>query len=191
MYSKQAKDLMIPVDDYPTINEDASMLDAMSVLKKTQENRKEEHQPYRAVLVLNAKKEIVGKIGHLSFLKAFEPKYDNVFDMEKLTRASLSGGFIESLMDKFALWDDTSVDLCKIAHELKAKDIMQPVSEHIDENESVFRAIHKLVMWQSLSVLVSRGREIVGILRLSDIYNELENYVIACANNKKGTTNGK
>lgn len=182
MYSKKAKDLMIPVDNYPTIHEDATMLDAIIQLKSSQNNRKEEQQPFRAVLVLNAKKEIVGKIGHLSFLKAFEPKYDNVFDMDKLTRASLKGNFLESLMEKFSLWDDSTVDLCKVANTLKVKDIMQPISENIDENESVFKAIHKLVMWQSLSVLVSRGREIIGILRLSDIYNEIENYVInSCA----------
>jgi hypothetical protein len=39
-------------------------------------------------------------------------------------------------------------------------------------------AIHKIIMWQCLSVLVKRGNEVVGILRTSDLINEIENCIL-------------
>jgi predicted transcriptional regulator len=57
---------------------------------------------------------------------------------------------------------------------------MHPVEEHVEKDESLAEAIHKFLMWQCLSVLVTSGNEIVGILRLSDIYSEMENYILNC-----------
>ncbi len=54
---------------------------------------------------------------------------------------------------------------------------MQPITERVEEDETIARAIHKIIMWQCLSLLVTRNNEVVGILRASDLYNEIENYV--------------
>lgn len=178
MYSKLVKDFMIPVADYPTVNQDATMLDAIRILRASQSRVPEGAQAFRAVLVEDNTGRIIGKVGHLSFLKALEPKYNLVFDMEKLTRANLSSNFVETMMDHFQLWDEGSLDLCLLASGVNIVDIMQPVIENVDENETLPKAIHKIIMWGSLSVLVTKGLEIVGILRLSDIYNEIEEYII-------------
>ncbi|MBM2815246.1 MAG: hypothetical protein HW421_2008 [Ignavibacteria bacterium] len=180
MKSKKVKDIMIPIEKYAIVGEDTSMLDAIKALKKSQEKVPEGSEPYRAVLVKNKAGKIIGKVGQLGFLKGLEPKYKTVFDMEKLTRANLSSEFVQSLMEHFSLWDDDANDLCKLASSIKVKDIMQSSVENIDENESLSVAIHKIIMWGSLSILVSSGKEVVGILRLSDIFKELEDNIINC-----------
>ncbi|MDQ1267142.1 MAG: hypothetical protein QG635_2296 [Bacteroidota bacterium] len=186
MYTKLVRDLMIPVNMYPTIHQSASMLDAMMVLKKANENITPGQKPFRAVLVKNDDAKIVGKIGHIAFLKALEPKYKQIFDMEKLARVALSSGFIDSMLQQFSLWETGSLDLCAIVAGVKAQEIMNPIEQHIDENESIANAIHKIIMWQTLSILVTRGIEIVGIIRLSDLYDSIEDYVINSCNQKKG-----
>lgn len=178
MFDKRVKDLMLTVDDYPTINGNASMLDAFEVLSSSQVNVKPGNQPFRAILVLDDEGKVIGKVGHLSFLRALEPKYREVFDIDKLTRASMSPSYLDSMLEHFNLWDTDQIDVCTIAKHTKVSDIMQPITESIDENESISNAIHKLIMWQSLSLLVSSGQEIVGIIRLSDIYNAIEQYAI-------------
>ncbi|MFH1052298.1 MAG: CBS domain-containing protein [bacterium] len=179
MKNKKVKDIMIPVEKYAIVEDDTSMLDAINVLRESQEKVPQGSEPYKAVLVRNKEGKIVGKVGQLGFLKGLEPKYDSVFDMDKLTRANLSSDFIQSLMVQFSLWDDSN-ELCKIAGKIKVKDIMQSSVENIDENETLSVAIHKIIMWGSLSILVTSGSEVVGILRLSDIFKELENYINNC-----------
>jgi hypothetical protein len=50
---------------------------------------------------------------------------------------------------------------------------MHPITECIDENAALIDAINKTCMWQTLSIPVSRNGEIVGLLRLSDLFVEL------------------
>jgi hypothetical protein len=54
---------------------------------------------------------------------------------------------------------------------------MIPVTESIDENALLTEAIHRIVLWQTLSILVTRGGEVVGILRLSDLFDEISCHV--------------
>src|SRR3989339_1872543 len=177
MYTKLVKDLMIPVDLYPTVNQNATMLEAISKLKKANELSQSAQQPFRAVLVKNDEGKIVGKIGHIAFLKALEPKYNQMFDIDKLSRVALSSGYIDSMIQQYSLWEE-GIDICKIANDVKVKDIMSPIEQHIDENETIGNAIHKIIMWQTLSILVTRDIEIVGIIRLSDLYNSIEEYLV-------------
>jgi len=55
---------------------------------------------------------------------------------------------------------------------------MSPVSEGIDENASITEAIHQIIVLQLLSLLVKSGSNIVGIVRLSDLFHEVERNII-------------
>jgi hypothetical protein len=170
---------MIPVDEYPRVKQTASIYEAMLVLRTEQKKQPSDKPAFRAVLVLDDEGLVVGKVGHSTFLKALEPKYKDVFDMDKLSRVQLSSNFIDSIKQHFNLWSDT-IDLCQVAKTTPVVEIMHPVEEHVEKDESLAEAIHKFLMWQCLSVLVTSGNEIVGILRLSDIYSEMENYILNC-----------
>jgi len=54
-------------------------------------------------------------------------------------------------------------------------EILHPVSENIDENSPLAEAVHKIVMWQTLSLLVTREGEPMGIRRPSDLFAEVSN----------------
>lgn len=178
MYRKLVKELMIPVSQYPTVHQDAMMHEAFIALGEANRNIPEKQQHYRAVLVRNDEGKIVGKIGQISFLKALEPKYKGIFDYDKLSRLSLSNSFIDTMQDQFALWGDDTLDLCNIASNIKCSDIMLPAEQHIGQDETIAQAIHKIIMWQTLSLLVVEGDEIVGIIRLSDVYSSIEDFII-------------
>lgn len=183
MYNLLVKDLMIPVNRYPTINANGTMFDALIAIKMANQSKDENQENYQAALVTDDEGKIVGKIGRTGFLKALEPKYNNIFDMDKLSRMSLSSNYVESLMSQFNLWESFSPNLCKVAAQIKVSEIMSPIEQHIDMNDTIFDAIHKLIMWQTLSILVIKDNEIVGIIRLSDIYNSIENYIIQNCDN--------
>ena len=173
MQNKRVKDLMVPLEGYAVVSEDKTLLDAVMALDEAIKKLPPGRQKHRAVLVLDKNKKVVGKIGHLAFLKALEPKYNVLGDLPALARVGVSQEFIESMMQNYHFFQDNLTDLCRRAGSLKARDVMHPVSESIDESATIAEGVHKLVMHQSLSILVTRKGDVVGVLRISDLFEEL------------------
>jgi len=171
--AKWVRDVMLPLDDYALVPKETTMADAYRALVAAQKRLPPGREPSRAILVVDLQGNIVGKVGQLAFLKALEPKYDNVGDLGALSRAGLSADFISSMMENLKLWQESIFDISQRAHSTKVKDIMHPVTESIDEDAPLNEAVHKIVMYQTLSLLVTRGKKVVGILRLSDLFNEI------------------
>lgn len=181
MALRQIKDLMLPLDEYAVVPEDATMLDAIYALDNMNANLPAGLQPHRAVLVANKGGEIIGKLGHLAFLRGLEPKYRKMGDLGMLSRVGLSSDFISSMMDNMNLWKERFSEYARRAKKTRVKDVMHSVTESIDVEAPLSEAVHKIVMYQTLSLLVTKEKKIVGILRLSDLYAEIcdgiKNYI--------------
>jgi CBS domain-containing protein len=173
MDEKKVRDLMVPLDEYPVVEEDTTLLDVVRALDEGQKRLPPGKQPYRAVLVVDQDRKIVGKIGQFAFLAALEPKYNLLGDLDKLHTSGLSPEIVSLAMEHYRFFEDSLSDLCQRRSAMKAVDAMQPLSESVDENASISDAIHKIVIWQHLSLLVTRGDEVVGLIRLSDLYDEI------------------
>ena len=179
MDEKRVKDVMLPLEEYAVVPEDATFRDAILVLDKAQQELPRGRQPHRAVLVVDRDNKIVGKVGQLSFLRALEPKYGMFSDLDKLARARITPEFLTRIMEELQFWQDSISACCGRATSIKVKDFMNPVTECVDENAPLSEAIHRIIMWQTLSILVTRQDQVVGILRLSDLFAELTNHVKA------------
>lgn len=169
------KDLMVPLSEYATVSQEATLYDAVLALEKAQQTFDPEKHRHRGVLVLDEHNKVVGKLGQLDILKTLEPKYAEIGDLDPLSRAGFSPEFLKSMIEKFALWDKPLTDICSKAAGLKVKDIMYTPTEgeYVEENASLGEAIHQLVMGHHQSLLVTRGTEIVGILRLVDVFKRV------------------
>ena len=170
---KHVKDLMIPLGEYAVVSETDTLYDALVKLDQAQTQLAPGQQPHRAVLVSNPAGEIVGKIGHLGFLKALEPKYSSIGDLGVLSKAGIDGVFLQSMMDFHHLFGDDLASLCKRAKSVSVKDAMHSVEEHVAEEALLCEVIHRFIMWQSLSLLVTRGQDVVGLIRLSDLFQHV------------------
>jgi len=55
---------------------------------------------------------------------------------------------------------------------MKVEDYMQTPSEgeYVDEKTSIDTAMHQIVIGTHLSLIVTRGDEITGLLRMSDVF---------------------
>jgi CBS domain-containing protein len=167
---KQVRDLMFPLKEYAVVSETDTLFEALMKLDLAQQKLAPGRHRHRAVLVADATGRIVGKIGHLGFLKALEPKYSSVGNLGVLSRAGMNGVFLQSMMDFHQLFKEDLGSLCKRAKERGVKEVMHPVEEHIAEDAALSEALHRFIIWQSLSLLVTRGDEVVGLLRLSDVF---------------------
>ena len=78
-------------------------------------------------------------------------------------------------LEEHGLWDKSLKDILGNAAKMKAKTFMYTPkeAEYIDESASLEEAMHMLVMGRHQSLLATKGGEIVGILRLTDVFMEI------------------
>jgi CBS-domain-containing membrane protein len=166
------KDVMVPLSEYATVGKEATLLEAVRELEKAQEDFDHTRYRHRAILVLDESGEAVGKISQLDALRALEPKYEEMFEGQRLSRFGFTPEFMESIMEQYRLLDEPMRDICRKAAQAKVKDFMQSLSEGecVEENISLNKAIHHFVLGHHQSLLVTRSRKIVGVLRLTDVF---------------------
>ena len=175
---KYVIDVMLPLEEYALVSEDDTLFDAFMALEDAQAKRPEGRQKHRAVLVRDKKNNIVGKLGHLGFLKSLEPGYKNLGQLDIVSKAGLTRDFITSMMKNFELLQDDLDEIRKKTKSIKMKEVMRPMTEQVDVNDTINEAIHNLIMWQVLSCLVTKGGKVVGILRISDLFDEVSRNIL-------------
>jgi CBS domain-containing protein len=167
------KELMIPLAEYATVSEDATLSQAVMALDKAQREFNHTRYRHRAILVLDKNNQVVGKLSQHDVIKALEPSYRRIQRLKSLDRFGLSPQLVKSMMEQYSLWDRPLESLCLTAAKEKVKEIMHTPTEgeYIEENASLDAAIHLLVVGHHHSLLVTQGRNIVGILRLTDVFS--------------------
>ncbi|MBU1276499.1 MAG: CBS domain-containing protein [Proteobacteria bacterium] len=182
MKTKSVKEIMVPLGEYATITQDATLFEAVQALEKSWDNARASKFKHRAVLVLDHDGHVIGKVSHWDLLQALEPKYRKIADFDRLTHFGLSPEFMRSMVDKEELWDDPWDLLCSRASNILVKNAMRPISDDdfIDENSSLAHAAHMLVMGRKLSVLVRQGTKVVGILRVVDVCDNICEMIKTC-----------
>jgi CBS domain-containing protein len=172
--SYSVKDLMVPLSEYATVSEDATLYEAVLSLEEAQEKFEDKHTRYlhRAILVLDKDGNIVGKLGHLDVLRALEPKYKSMVQGEGSHRYGFTSQFMKSMMEDYQLFADPLEDICCKAGEQNVKEYMVAPTEgeFVSQDASLDVAVHQLVLGHHQSLLVTRGGRITGILRLTDVF---------------------
>jgi CBS domain-containing protein len=183
MESILIKDLMVPLADYATVSEYATLSEAVLALKEAQKNFDQDRYRHRAVLVLDKNGRVVGKVSQIDALKALEPRYRGLEDLE-----SLEGlyGFKEDsfrrMMTEHGLWKQPIDDICRKAATLTVRDIMHTPTkgEYVAESATLNEAVHQLILGHHQSLLVTRGDAIVGVLRLTDVFHRISDMMAEC-----------
>jgi len=173
--TKIVKEVMVPLSEYAVVSDESTLYDAILALEKAQAEFNRFEYKHRAVLVFNRDKKIVGKVSQFDILRSLEPKYEKIYDSDSRARSGLSKNFIRSMINQYKLWDKPLNDICRKSAKLNVKSFMyKPADgELIEEDASLEKAVHQLVMGDRQSLLVTRDNDIIGILKLTDVFNEI------------------
>ena len=177
MSMQTVKDIMLPLSDYATVPADRSIRDALLALDDAHLGLDDDCHYHRAVLVLDQDGRVVGKLTHWAVLRALEPGLHRRGDLEALHRAGLSASFIEGVVDNLPVPGESLDCLCRAAAQIPAREAMVPAGESIPETASLLKAVRMLVANHAQSVLVTRGHNVVGILRLSDVFQAVAHLI--------------
>ena len=123
------KELMIPLEEYATVDKDATIYDALLALEKAQENFNQSQYTHRAILVYEGDR-IVGKIDMTDWIQGLEPGYAHIRNMQK-EEFAYGGfkGFIRSMAEAHNLWEKPMNDICRKGANFKVKDIVKTPTE--------------------------------------------------------------
>jgi len=166
------KELMVPLSEYATVPKGSTLFDAVLALEKAQEEFDRTKYKHRGILILDKKKRVIGKLSQLDVLRALEPKDEGRGQINEISQFGFSSNFIHKLRAQWVMNAQPFKDLCNKASRLKVEDFMQTPSEGeiIEQDASLEMAVMQLVMGHHISLLVTRDREIIGILRLTDAF---------------------
>ena len=169
------KELMVPLKAYATVSRKATLREAVLALEKAQLTLDPTRHKHRAILVLDEDGQVVSKMTMKDILVAIEPNYGRVEGTDVLERSGYSPDMIKDMLDDNALWMEPLQFICERAAGLKLSSFTRAPSadEYIDENATLAEAAHQLVIYPFLSLLVTRGDRVVGILRLSDLFSKI------------------
>jgi len=168
----RVKELMVPLSEYATVPEGSTLFEAVLALEKAQEEFDHTKYQHRGVVILDKDKRVIGKLGQLDVLRAIEPIDENPAEIKDLSQFGFSSNFVHKLRKQRRLKAAPLKDLCSNASKLKVEDFMQTLSEgeFIEQEASLDMAVMQLVTGYHVSLLVTRGKEIIGILRSTDAF---------------------
>jgi len=109
------------------------------------------------------------------FIRALEPRYNEILDFDSLARFGISSRFIGSVIKDQGLWQQPLDNLCQRGSQIHVKDVMYTPAqgEYVQEDASLNEGIHQLIVGHHQSLLVARDSKVVGVLRLSDVFFEV------------------
>lgn len=177
MKEVEVEDLMIPLNEYSTISENASLIEAIDALEEAQKKVNRSMNQHRAMLVLNDLDNVVGKISQLDILKALESDSKDVNRLKSIGKYGFSQQAIRRMIAESNYWQSLSDKLNRKTTTMRVKDFMHSPTEGeiVDLEASLNEAIHQLVEGHHHSLLVISDKKIIGILRMVDIFSEIYN----------------
>jgi len=174
MEASTIKELMVPLAEYATVSENANVLEAVNALEAAQKAFHPNRYRHRAVLVLDRGKRVVGKLSQHDIIQALEPHYkgSKVRKHSALDHFGFSRKFIDAVSLQYSMWDRPLQNLYQKALEQKVKSFMHTPTEgeYIEASATINETIHRLIIGEHHSLLVTNGTDIVGVVRLTDVF---------------------
>ena len=180
----RVKDLMVPLSEYSSISADASLYQAIRILEEAHREYDQKRYKYRVILVHDKNNKIVGLLSDLEALRGLEPAYREIGDVRSIALSGFSAEFLKTMAENYQLWQEPLGDICGKAVRIKVRDIeYSPLEGNcIEQDATLNEAIHRLIIGyhQNLLVVTGEEKEIIGVLRLYDVFKQIYNIVSTC-----------
>ncbi|MFZ5646238.1 MAG: HPP family protein [Bacillota bacterium] len=158
--SKKAVDIMVPVSDYNTVSEDATLYEAIRVLRNSFHRDGGAWYGHRSVIVLGKGGELVGVLSLRGLLKAAGLRsLDNDPDF------------------KSESWGWYYVNRLRSQSKLRVRDVMRPLTlATVDAGDKVSDVAMALLKHRINSIPVMKKGKLVGMVRTLDVFMVIGEY---------------
>ena len=182
MEKMKVRELMRPLDEFPSISSTATFMEAVEALEKANQEFKSGKALQRILLVYDATGKVVGKMSPMDVVQGLEPKYRNIDIPKSKSYSRLMQTVHESMKKELRLWHDPLKELCKKSYHVKIHEfIKMPTPDHmVRVDDKMYEAFHLFVVERHDSLFVQDGQNIVGLIRFSDVYKKIREAMKSC-----------
>ncbi len=182
MRSLKVENIMVPLAEYATVSQNATLYEAVMILEKAQAEFDQTRYRHRAILVLDQDSQVIGKLSQIDVIRGLEPGYQNVETSLEIKHWGLSKQNVTTMMKDRQLWQTPLENICKKASFINVRDIMYTPAEgeYVSQGASLDEVIHQFVMGKHQSLLVTDNNDVIGILRLTDVFSALLQIISRC-----------
>lgn len=160
--SGTVRDLMVELEKFPHVTGNASLRDAFAKLHAASGSS----ELFRNILVLDDKGRLLGTLGLKNVLHALLPDYLR----HGSTHYQGSSSDVSALA---VLWQEDCAEQCRDAHKIRAKDHVAPIAATIGIDEPITKAAFLFATTPVNVLPVVEGKQVVGVLRLVDVFDEV------------------
>lgn len=168
----KVKELMVKITEYPHIPYWMSVRDAIAMVHSVY-SEKAGLGEQRMVLVFDEKYQLQGILTLKNLLAGIEPRF-----LRKDEKSQYQGLTDHDYVGLSALMEGTFSSNCKEEAAKPVSEVMTPIRVTVDLNDSVAKAAFIMVQGNVSLVPVMEGGRVAGVLRMSDVFNELTKVVI-------------
>lgn len=156
------RDLLVPLTEYPHVRDNAAVHDAFAALQAgfAQGRR------FRHVLVIDAENRLVGLLGIRDLLRAVFPDY------LKSTAQEQHQGISQHFPALSTIWQDDFAAQCATQAAKSLKPYIGPIKATVAIDDPVTKAAYLMVITDSSMLPVTAGNQVVGAVRVVDVFNE-------------------
>ncbi len=170
--AKKVRDLMVKITEYPHIPYWLSVRDAIAMIHTTYDATAGLGE-HRMVLVFDEAYQLQGVLTLKNLLTGIEPKF-----LRKDEKSRYQGLTDHDYVKLSALMEGTFSEKCKEEAAKPVSEVMSPIRATVDVNDSVAKAAFIMLQNDVNLVPVMDGTTVAGVLRMSDLFNELTKAVI-------------
>jgi CheY-like chemotaxis protein len=165
---KTVREVMIPLEDYTTLNQESTIKEAIDQLResffaKASTSRIME-TGHRSILVFNDRGKIMGILTIIDLLQAIMPGYLSAPKPSMADSIQYSPMFWTGMFQR---------EVIRLAGK-KIKEVMSPAPLTIDANANLMEAAYAMVYNNKRRLAVMDSGEVVGIIREQDLFFEID-----------------
>ena len=162
---KTAKDLMIPLADYPHIPYWFTLRQAMAIVREAAIKFEGQFEP-RAVLVFDEKYQLMGILTLRDIIIGLEPKFLQETSLIKMdpSLTVLLGDFLGPKM--------------KEQSQKQVSEVMSPIKVTVNAEDPITKPLYLMIKENVGLIPVMQGGKVAGMLRLSDLFGEISRIVL-------------
>ncbi|MCK9376114.1 MAG: CBS domain-containing protein [Syntrophobacterales bacterium] len=164
-YQKNAKDLMIPLEDYPHIPYWFTLRQAMAIIREATVRFEAGFEP-RAVLVFDEQYQLMGIVALRDIITGLEPKFLQETGLIKMdpSLTVLMGDFFGPKM--------------KEQSQRPVSEVMKPIKVTVNAEDPITKPLYFMIKENVSLIPVMQSGKVAGMLRLSDLFGEVSKIVL-------------
>ena len=162
------RDLIIPLDRYPHLNENQTLQEAIQILLSFHAGQ-DERLRYSMVLVINDQNQLVGKLSMIDIIHGLVPLLEKASTVDKFEGAK---GEYENLT---FLYEEATFEKCGLNQNKPIKPLLRAVDFYLAADTHILKALVMMTRRNDFNVPVTENGSIIGVLRLEEIFQAMCN----------------